>query len=111
MRAEQQPGPLDTPPAVFIAQWASQDGWEEPIEDIAWVIACEAASEWGLDIADPGTRVKVFGQIERYSHAAVERALGLHPDPANIDWERVAHLTGHSSPAQAQTAYQPEQPL
>jgi hypothetical protein len=101
----------DTPPAAFLAAWASQNGWEEPIEDIAWTIGCEAATEWGLDIGDPGTRVKVFGQIERWAHHAVERSLSLHADPRDIDWDRVAHLTGHPSAADAKAAYQPEQPI
>jgi hypothetical protein len=105
-----RPGPLDTPPAAFNA-WASQDGWEAPIEDIAWTIGCEIATNWGLDIADTGTRIKVFGQLERWAHAAVERALGLHPDPEHIDWTRTAELTARPTPTDAKTAYKPEPPI
>jgi hypothetical protein len=109
--ADGRPGPLDTPPAVFLATWASQEGWDDSIADIAWHIGCGVATEWGLDTADPGTRIKVFGHVARWAHAAVERALGLHPDPANIDWDRVAELTGRPNAADAQAAYKPEPPF
>jgi hypothetical protein len=85
-----RPGPLDTPPAALNA-WASQDGREAPIEDIAQAIGRDPATDWGPGIADTGTRIKVFGQLERSAHAA--------------------ELTGHPTPADAKTAHKPEPPI
>jgi len=97
---------LETPPA----HWTTDPpDWSEPIEDIAGIIACEAASDWGLDLADIGTRVKVWGLLERYAQDVVQRALGqldLHPD--DIDWNRVAELTEQPTAAAARTHYPPK---
>jgi len=102
---------LQTPPA----HWADATNWPkhvnplDAIPDISFTLAAEAAGEWDLDLGDIGTRVMVWGHIERHAHEVVCRALGQLAselgNPGAIDWDRVAQLTNQPDATTARTHY------
>ncbi|MCL2424273.1 MAG: hypothetical protein FWD11_10350 [Micrococcales bacterium] len=47
----------------------------EAVGDIAVTVACQVAAEWGLDMAEAGTRARVWAAVERYAHDAGARGV------------------------------------
>ncbi|MDR2379705.1 MAG: hypothetical protein LBE08_00770 [Bifidobacteriaceae bacterium] len=92
-----------TPPSE-LAGHNPDSAHNEPAHDIAATIACEVATEWGLILAGPMTRVKTWAWIEHHAHQVVCAALGDLPD---LDWVDVAKATNTAEPERSWT---PEPP-
>jgi len=105
---------LETPPA----HWADTANWPDSVDpgdvipDIAHTIASEVATEWGLDLADTGSRIMVWAHIEHHAQGVVRRALGKLADgiedPDTINCDRVAELTSQPDADTARTHYPPD---
>lgn len=80
-----------------LTDYDPDETYNEPAHDIAAVIACEVATDWGLDLADPMTRIATWAWIEQQAHDNVCRALGETPV---IDWALVAQATHTPHPEQ-----------
>jgi hypothetical protein len=93
-------------PTIDLADYNTNERYDEPAHDIATTIACEVTTDWGLDLADPMARVKTFAWVEKHAHENVRRALGEIPQNS-LDWDAAAQAAGVPDATTAQTIWQP----